>query len=131
VVGGRRKTFWKKKRRNKNRNFSLTILVFLKKMKQKRMEKKKRLACVIVIEAVMDGRWMMIRYALDSRKKKKEEEELRCFSEELYGQQQQRDRPSLNSYLQAGPFKPDLFFFFFLFLSFYYYYYEYFFLEKI
>jgi hypothetical protein len=40
-------------------------------MKQKRMEKKKRLACVIVIEAVMDGRWMMIRYALDSRKKKK------------------------------------------------------------
>jgi hypothetical protein len=35
VVGGRRKTFWKKKRRNKNRNFSLTILVFLKKNETK------------------------------------------------------------------------------------------------
>ena len=61
-------------------------------------------------------------------KKKQEEEELRCFSEELYGQQ--RDRPSLNSFLEAGPFKPDLFPFFFSFYYYYYYYYEYFFLEK-
>jgi hypothetical protein len=34
-------------------------------MKQKQNEEEeKRLACVIVIEAVMDGRWMMIRYAV-------------------------------------------------------------------
>ena len=69
------------------------------KMKQKGKKKKKkkkknektgeRLACVIVIEAVMDGRWMMIRYGLEE-----------LCSEELYGQR--RDRPSLNSFLEAG-----------------------------
>ena len=61
-----------------------------KKKKKKKNEKTgERLACVIVIEAVMDGRWMMIRYGLEE-----------LCSEELYGQR--RDRPSLNSFLEAG-----------------------------